>query len=299
MKIDKLTPRGFCKGVINAIYLINNALEDENLKRPIYMLGSIVHNKKVVEAYRNRGIIILDGPSREEMLEKVNEGTVIFTAHGVSDRVRQLAKDKGLDIIDATCKDVLKTHNLIKQKISEGYKILFFGTINHPETEGILGISDEIILITNNTNLSALPKYDGKLIITNQTTMSYLDVINIYEKLKQIYPQLELADELCNATRKRQEAVMDANGYDLIIVVGDKLSNNTKMLLNLASKKAKAIQVETINDLKDFDLSSYNKIAITAGASTPKSIVDEIVFNLEHNTNKYMSNLVLDDYLKG
>lgn len=298
MKIDQLTPRGFCKGVINAIYLINKALENENLKKPIYMLGNIVHNKKVVEAFKNKGIIILDGPSREEMLANINGGTVIFTAHGVSNKVRKLAMDKGLDIIDATCKDVLKTHNLINQKLSEGYKVLFYGTINHPETEGILGISDEIILVTDKTDLNSLPKYDGKIIISNQTTMSYLDVINIFEKLKQFYPQIELADELCNATRKRQEAVINANGYDLIIVVGDKLSNNTKMLLNLASKKTKAIQVETINDLKDLDLSNYNKVAITAGASTPKSIIDEIVYNLENNTNNYISNLNLDDYLK-
>lgn len=299
MEITKLTPRGFCKGVVNAIHIINKTLENNTYKKPIYMLGNIVHNKNVVEAFKSKGIIILDGESRVEMLKKINEGTVIFTAHGVSDEVRNIATMKGLDIIDATCKDVKKTHDVIKEKLLEGYLLLFYGKENHPETEGIIGISDEIILITDKTDLSTLPKYSGKIIITNQTTMSFLDVIKIYNKLKEIYPQLELVDEICNATRRRQEAVINAEGYDLIIVVGDKLSNNTKMLKELASNKTKAIQVETLNDLKNIDLSNFNKIAITAGASTPKSILEEIVFNLEHNTNNYISRLNLDDYLKG
>lgn len=299
MEITKLTPRGFCKGVVNAIHIINKALENNTYKKPIYMLGNIVHNKNVVEAFKSKGIIILDGESRVEMLKKINEGTVIFTAHGVSDEVRNIATMKGLDIVDATCKDVKKTHDVIKEKLLEGYLLLFYGKENHPETEGIIGISDEIILITDKTDLSTLPKYSGKIIITNQTTMSFLDVIKIYNKLKEIYPQLELVDEICNATRRRQEAVINAEGYDLIIVVGDKLSNNTKMLKELASNKTKAIQVETLNDLKNIDLSNFNKIAITAGASTPKSILEEIVFNLEHNTNNYISRLNLDDYLKG
>src|SRR5690606_22251317 len=135
--------------------------------------------------------------------EKINEGTIIFTAHGVSDEVRNLAKEKSLDIIDATCKDVTKTHNLIKEKLHEGYKVLFYGKLNHPETEGVLGISKEIILIEDNTNINTLPSYYDKMIITNQTTMSYLDLIKKYEELKTIYPQLELMDEVCNATRKR------------------------------------------------------------------------------------------------
>lgn len=298
MEITKLTPNGFCKGVIYAINLINNALNDKNLKKPIYMLGNLVHNKKVVEAFKEKGVIILDGNSRIEMLQKINEGTVIFTAHGVSDEVRFLAKNKGLTIIDATCKDVLKTHNVIKEKLNAGYRVLFYGQKNHPETEGILGISNEIILITNDFDLFSLPMHKGKIILTNQTTMSYLDVLKTYEKLKQIYPQLELVDEICNATRKRQEAVINAKGYDLIIVIGDKLSNNTKMLLELAKQNANAIQLETIEDLKNYELSNYNKIAITAGASTPRSIIDEIIFNIEHNTNNYVSRLKNIDYLK-
>src|SRR5690554_180934 len=182
MEITKLTPRGFCKGVVNAIHIINKTLENNTYKKPIYMLGNIVHNKNVVEAFKSKGIIILDGESRVDMLKKINEGTVIFTAHGVSDEVRNIATMKGLDIVDATCKDVKKTHDVIKEKLLEGYLLLFYGKENHPETEGIIGISDEIILITDKTDLSTLPKYSGKV------ERSVLSVMRIISSLIPIIP---------------------------------------------------------------------------------------------------------------
>lgn len=296
MKVTKLTPRGFCKGVVNAIHIINKALEDENLKRPFYMLGNIVHNKNIVNAFKEKGVIILDGPSRVKMLENITSGTVIFTAHGVSDKVRKISEAKGLDIIDATCKDVRRTHDLIKDFIDLGYTVLFYGKQNHPETEGVLGISPKIILIEDYFDLDSLPNINNQMIITNQTTMSYLNLITVYEKLLTKYPQLELMDEICSATRRRQEAVINAKNFDLIIVVGDKLSNNTKMLANLAKEKTNAIQVETLNDLKEYNLKDYKNIAITAGASTPMIILDEIVEAIEEN-NTFISKLTIKDFL--
>lgn len=296
MKVTKLTPRGFCKGVVNAIHIINKALEDENLKRPFYMLGNIVHNKNIVNAFKEKGVIILDGPSRVKMLENITSGTVIFTAHGVSDKVRKISEAKGLDIIDATCKDVRRTHDLIKDFIDLGYTVLFYGKQNHPETEGVLGISPKIILIEDYFDLDSLPNINNQMIITNQTTMSYLNLITVYEKLLTKYPQLELMDEICSATRRRQEAVINAKNFDLIIVVGDKLSNNTKMLANLAKEKTNAIQVETLNDLKEYNLKDYKNIAITAGASTPMIILDEIVDAIEEN-NTFISKLTIKDFL--
>lgn len=296
MKVTKLTPRGFCKGVVNAIHIINKALEDENLKRPFYMLGNIVHNKNIVNAFKEKGVIILDGPSRVKMLEDITSGTVIFTAHGVSDKVRKISEAKGLDIIDATCKDVRRTHDLIKDFIDLGYTVLFYGKQNHPETEGVLGISPKIILIEDYFDLDSLPNINNQMIITNQTTMSYLNLITVYEKLLTKYPQLELMDEICSATRRRQEAVINAKNFDLIIVVGDKLSNNTKMLANLAKEKTNAIQVETLNDLKEYNLKDYKNIAITAGASTPMIILDEIVDAIEEN-NTFISKLTIKDFL--
>lgn len=301
MEIIKINPQGFCKGVTKAIYMINKALNDENVKRPIYMLGNIVHNQNIVQAFKNKGIIILNGNSRLDMLDQIKEGTVIFTAHGVSDAVKRKAVEKGLDIIDATCRDVEKTHQIIKQKLDEGYKVLFYGKENHPETEGVIGLSDEIIVVNDNTNINNLEDYFGKMILTTQTTMSYLDVLHFYDLLKEKYPQIILLEEVCSATRKRQSAVIDIkDNIDLCIVVGDPLSNNSKMLKEVAEKKAnlKTLLIENVEGLKDFDFTNYHRIGITAGASTPDAIVEEIIEVLKSNNKVFISKLQDEDFLK-
>lgn len=284
MEIIKITPQGLCKGVINAINIINKTLEDPSIPQPIYMLGSLVHNENIIKAFQERGIIILEGKSRLELLDDIDTGTVIFTAHGVGEKVIKKAKGKGLYIVNATCKDVKKTHDLIKNTLQGGKKVLYYGKKNHPETEGTLLISDDIILIEDGYDLNNLPEISGGLILTNQTTMSYLDVIKVYENLLSKYPQLELIEEICNATRFRQEAVIKmAKDSDLCLVVGDKKSNNTQKLVETAEKytQAKCIKIESVEDLNNIDLDQYQTISITAGASTPRAIVEEIIETLE------------------
>jgi len=299
MNISKITPQGFCKGVTKAIYIINNALNNENVKRPIYMLGSIVHNKNIVQSFKNKGIIILDGDSRLKMLDKIENGTVIFTAHGVSEAVKEKAIQKGLDIIDATCRDVNKTHQIIKDKLKDGYKILFYGKKNHPETEGVLGISSNITVVDESIDIDSLNNFTGKILLTTQTTMSYLDAQNYYKILKAKYPQLELLEEVCSATRKRQTAVIEAKDIDLCIVVGDPLSNNSRMLKDVSEKIAnvKSILVGTVEDLNNIDFSNFKNIGITAGASTPNAIVEEIIAALKTNEKIFISKLTDDDYI--
>ncbi len=127
MKIVKISPRGYCYGVVDAMVIARNAALDTSLPRPIYILGMIVHNKHVTDAFEEDGIITLDGPSRLDILDKIDSGTVIFTAHGVSPEVKQRAKEKGLTTIDATCPDVTKTHDLIEAKKAEGYHVIYIG----------------------------------------------------------------------------------------------------------------------------------------------------------------------------
>lgn len=127
MKVIKIAPRGYCYGVVDAMVIARNAALDKTLPRPIYILGMIVHNKHVTDAFEEEGIITLDGQNRKEILEKVDSGTVIFTAHGVSPEVRKIAAEKGLVTLDATCPDVTKTHDLIKEKVKEGYYIIYIG----------------------------------------------------------------------------------------------------------------------------------------------------------------------------
>lgn len=303
MEVTKVKVQGFCKGVIYAIYKINKVLKDTNIKKPIYMLGSLVHNKHIVNAFKNKGIIILEGKKRIDLLDEINEGSVIFTAHGVSDAVYEKARSKGLNIIDATCKDVIRVHDIVKDKTNNENTVLFLGKKGHPETEGVLESNKSVILIEENFNINQLPEINGNIILTNQTTMSFLDVLKAYDQLKIKYPNLELVEEVCNATRVRQNSVIEfAKNSDLVIVVGDKSSNNTRMLKEVSTKygNAKSISVETIEDLNSYDLSMYQKVAITSGASTPPAIVNEIIEALRNYDPliKYQSHLTDDDYLK-
>lgn len=299
MEIIKITPQGLCKGVINAIHIVNKALNDPSTKKPIYMLGSLVHNQNIVRALSEKGVIILEGKSRLEMLDKISSGTVIFTAHGVSNEVRNKAIEKGLDIIDATCKDVKHSQEIIQKYIDDGYLVFYYGIKNHPETEAILSMSSKIIVMKNRDEIDKLPEYSGKMALATQTTMSFLEAIEFHQSLLKKFPQVELVEEVCNSTRIRQQAVIDhKDEVDLLIVVGDPQSNNTKMLKKVGEIKAglPTIMVENIEDLKNFDLSKFKRIGITAGASTPNTIVKEIIEKLPKGD--YKSELVSEDYLQ-
>ena len=179
MDIIKISPRGYCYGVVDAMVIARNASLDQSLPRPIYILGMIVHNKHVTDAFEEEGIITLDGPNRLEILEQIEHGTVIFTAHGVSPQVKARAKEKGLVCIDATCPDVEFTHDLIREKTADDYDVIYIGKKDHPEPEGAVGVApDHVHLIETPEDVENLPDYlsDKKLIVTNQTTMSQWDV---------------------------------------------------------------------------------------------------------------------------
>src|SRR6478609_9399361 len=168
MKVIKIAPRGYCYGVVDAMVIARNAALDKSLPRPIYVLGMIVHNKHVTDAFEEDGIITLDGANRLEILDQINEGTVIFTAHGVSPEVKERAKEKGLTTIDATCPDVTKTHDLIRQKEKEGYDVIYIGKRNHPEPEGALGIAPgHVHLIEREEEIDQPTLTTDRIIITN------------------------------------------------------------------------------------------------------------------------------------
>lgn len=293
MEIKKITPQGFCKGVVRAIAIINKALENDNIKKPIYMYGGLVHNKHIIDAYEKKGVIITTN------IDEITSGTVIITAHGVSEAVIDTFKKRNLDIINATCFDVLRTHKIIKDMLKGGYDVVFYGKITHPETKGVLGISDKIWLVEKESDIDNLNITNNLIAFTTQTTMSYIDVKKILDKLILKYPQSKSFEDVCSATKDRQEALISqVKDVDLCIVVGDPSSNNTNKLKEICIKytSTPCIMVENINDLKEYDLSTYKRIGITAGASTPTAIVNEIIEGLENNT--FISKLKSDDYLK-
>lgn len=285
MQVTKLTPRGYCHGVVDAMLLAQNAALDKSLPRPIYILGMLVHNQHVTEAFKEQGIISLEGENRLELLDKVDSGTVIFTAHGVSYEVKKKAREKGLMVIDATCSDVTKTHVLIEEKVKAGYDVLYIGKKGHPEPEGAMGVSPEHVhLITNEDDINNLKIAVDRLIITNQTTMSKWDIEDLVKKIREKYPHAEVYNELCGATQSRQEAVaLQTKGNDLVIVVGDPKSNNSNRLAQVSEEIAK-VSAYRIADLSELDiewLKGKKSIAVTSGASTPTYITKEVIDFIE------------------
>ncbi|AUS25753.1 4-hydroxy-3-methylbut-2-enyl diphosphate reductase [Paenibacillus polymyxa] len=265
--------------------LARQAARNLDLPRPIYILGMIVHNSHVTNSFEDEGIITLDGPNRMEILSQVESGTVIFTAHGVSPEVRKLARDKGLTTVDATCPDVTKTHDLIREKSAEGYQIIYIGKKNHPEPEGAIGIApDHVHLIEKEEEIDSLTLSADKILITNQTTMSQWDIKHIMKKLLEKYPGAEIHNEICLATQVRQEAVAEQAGQaDLVIVVGDPRSNNSNRLAQVSEEIAgtTAYRISDITELKREWLEGVAKVAVTSGASTPTLITKEVITYLE------------------
>ncbi|MGI8383325.1 4-hydroxy-3-methylbut-2-enyl diphosphate reductase [Robertmurraya sp. P23] len=285
MKVIKISPRGYCYGVVDAMVIARNAALDKSLPRPIYILGMIVHNKHVTDAFAEEGIITLDGPNRKQILEQVDKGTVIFTAHGISPEVRELAKKKGLVTIDATCPDVTSTHQLIEAKKDEGYQVIYIGKKGHPEPEGAIGVAPDIVhLVEKEADVDLLAIHADKILVTNQTTMSQWDVGHIMEKIEKKYPHAEFHKEICMATQVRQEAVAEQAGEaDVVIVVGDPKSNNSNRLAQVSEEIAgtKAYRISDISELNIDWIKDARTVGVTSGASTPTPITKEVIAFIE------------------
>lgn len=280
MEIIKINPQGYCNGVKYALNLVEKVINDEKTIKPIYLLGNLIHNKQVMNKIKEKGVIVIEGENRFNMLDKIEDGTVIFSAHGVSPRVYEKAKNKGLNIIDATCPNVLIVHNKIKDYLAQGFDIIYIGTNKHPESEGVLEISDKIHLVTNLLDIDNLPNFNSdKIFITNQTTLSIFDIKLIYDKLKDKYLNAIIDNKICLATTKRQEALLDQKGATLCIVVGDKSSSNTKKLVSVSETKAnvKSYLVETVEDIDINWFKGHKKVSITSGASTPEEVTNSVI----------------------
>ena len=275
-----MIPSGYCKGVVNAIKLAKQTRID-NPNDNIYILGMLVHNSYVSQELEQLGIITLDDSkkSKLQLLDEINEGIVIFTAHGISNNVKQKAIDKGFKYVDASCVDVLKTQNIIKEYIDKGYDVIYFGKEKHPEAEAVISISSHIHLVTNIDQLLSLNLKNDKIFLTNQTTMSYLELTSLIDKAKQLYPNIIVQEEICNATSSRQLAITNLSDCDLLYVVGDIKSNNTNKLVDIGKKQGikKVLLIQNFNDINANDLKDVNKIYVTAGASTPPVLIDEVI----------------------
>ena len=284
MKQIKLAnPRGFCAGVDRAIDIVNKALE--KFGSPVYVKHEVVHNKFVVEDLKRRGAIFV-----EEIDEVPDNSLVIFSAHGVSQKVEETTKSRQLEYFDATCPLVTKVHMEVIRNARAGNDIILIGHEGHPEVEGTMGRhikneSSNIYLVQDEEEAeSIVVDRPDQLAIVTQTTLSVDDTKSIIDILKTRFPKINIPkkDDICYATQNRQDAVKQlALESDFMIVVGSSNSSNSNRLQELSEKcGCKSVLIDSFKDLDLRELEGKQKIAITAGASAPESRVQDVALGV-------------------
>ena len=280
MDITLANPRGFCAGVDRAIDIVNRALD--MFEAPIYVRHEVVHNKFVVDNLRKRGVIFV-----EELNEVPDDKIVIFSAHGVSKAVQAEAAKRGLKVFDATCPLVTKVHMEVTRYAKKGSEVILIGHKGHPEVEGTMGQYDkvsggEIYLVENEADVAALqPKNPQALSYVSQTTLSMDDTAKVIAALREKFPAIHgpKTDDICYATQNRQDAVKDlAKRAELILVVGSPNSSNSNRLRELGERMgASAHLIDNADEIQAAWFDGITKVGITAGASAPEVLVEEVV----------------------
>ncbi len=285
MEVVRIRPRGYCHGVVEAIRLAKQ-VGGEHRGQPVTMLGYLVHNEHATRELEAAGVRLVAETDRMKGLERITEGTVIFTAHGISPQVVAAARERGLEIVDATCSDVTRTHDLVRDLAARGYHVVYVGKRGHPEPAGVLGIAPEqTTLIESIEEVDALDFSPGTpLAVTCQTTLSMWDTQAIIDRLAERFPQIEVHNEICRATQERQEAaVLAAHDVDCVVVVGSQRSSNSKRLVQVVEELAHkpAFLVDTAAELRREWFVGVQRVGVTSGASTPTHLTREVVAALE------------------
>ncbi len=279
MKVVVAKSAGFCFGVKRAVQTVYD--EAEKAKGKIYTYGPIIHNEQVVEDLAKRGVEIIGGIDE---LDSIREGTVIIRSHGVSRDIQNLLMKNNINLIDATCPFVKKIHNIVKEKSSEGYNIIIIGNENHPEVEGIMGWaapSGKVRITVIDTEEKAenyvFSKGD-KTCLVSQTTFNYNKFNKLVEIIEKKGYDIIVVNTICHATDERQkEAAELAKAADAMIVIGGKSSSNTQKLYDICKDECKnTYYIQTPVDLDLRKLQACNYVGITAGASTPNNIIEEV-----------------------
>ena len=270
-------PRGFCAGVDRAIAIVERALE--KFGAPVYVRHEVVHNRYVVESLRDKGAVFVDE------VDEVPEGAVlVFSAHGVSQAVRHSADGRKLQVLDATCPLVTKVHNQVAKLVAQGYEIVMIGHRGHPEVEGTMGqVDGHMHLVENVEDVGRLQiRNPQKLAYVTQTTLSVDDAASIVKALVMRFPAIALParDDICYATQNRQDAVK-AMECDVLVVIGSRNSSNSNRLREVAEHRG--IPGYLVDDADGIDaewIAGKARIGVTAGASAPELLVQQVVERL-------------------
>jgi len=284
MKVLLANPRGFCAGVERAIEIVERAIDKHGA--PIYVRHEVVHNQFVVNNLKEKGAVFVD-----EINQVPEGGIVVFSAHGVSQKVRKEASKITYNINDETSPLVTKVHKEVKRRQKQNHQVILIGHAGHPEVEGTLGQSNDINKITLVESISDVETLDFRtstdISYTTQTTLSVDDTKEIVESLQSKFSQIQSPkkSDICYATQNRQDSVKAIiNNSDMLLVLGSKNSSNSNRLQEIAKKNKKpAYLIDGANDINPAWLKGINSIGITAGASAPEILVQEVVSYLLDN----------------
>ena len=274
MEVKLAKSAGFCFGVKRAV---DTVYEQVGTGKKIYTLGPIIHNEEVVKDLEEKGVQVLE---TEQDLEKVKDGTVIIRSHGVPKHVYESIKRQKLEYVDATCPFVRKIHKIVEEESGKGNTILIIGNENHPEVAGIRGWSKSEAYVINTAEEAMefdIP-VEKKLCIVSQTTFNYNKFQELVEIISKKRYDIIVLNTICNATEERQQEAREiAKNVDAMIVIGGRHSSNTQKLFEICKKECEnTYYIQTLVDL-DFDrLKTVGSVGITAGASTPKNIIEEV-----------------------
>lgn len=280
MRILLANPRGFCAGVNMAIDVVEQVLRLRGA--PVYVYHEIVHNRHVVDDFRDRGVVFVD-----DVREVPNGSVVVYSAHGISPAIREESRRRQLVEVDATCPLVIKVHHEVQRFAKEGYSIIFIGHASHDEAIGTVGEApDAITVVESPEDVENLQVKDpGKIAYVTQTTLSLYDAQRIIDALKKKFPRIKAPpkEDICYATTNRQNAVAEvAPEVDLVLVIGSRNSSNSQRLVETAHQAGKAAYL--IDDQSELDPAWFDgveTVLITAGASAPEHLVADLVQRLQ------------------
>lgn len=279
MEVKIAKSAGFCFGVKRAVEQAYKQLERRD--KPIYTYGPIIHNEEVVRDLEEKGVKVIGS---EEELRTIHDAVVVIRSHGVGKHIYEIMEENGIEIIDATCPFVKKIHRIAVEQNEAGRRLIIIGNESHPEVEGIKGWGNEHTLVVETPEqVDTLPVLEGeKLCIVSQTTFNYNKFKDLVEKISETRYDILVLNTICNATQERQvEAKRIASEVDAMIVIGGKSSSNTQKLYDICRRECKnTYYIQTLGDLDPDCVNSVRSVGITAGASTPNYIIEEVHTNV-------------------
>lgn len=279
MEVKVAKTAGFCFGVKRAVEQVYEQIEKTKL--PIYTYGPIIHNEEVVKDLEKKGVRVID---TKEELSALKEGVVVIRSHGVGKDIYDILEKNGITVVDATCPFVKKIHRIVREQGEDKRRVIIVGDESHPEVQGIKGWGNEDTLVIETAE--ELEKFalreNERLCLVAQTTFNYNKFKDIVEKISKTRYDILVLNTICNATQERQvEARQIASEVDAMIVIGGKNSSNTQKLYEICRRECKnTYYIQTLSDLKPEKAGSVRSVGITAGASTPNNIIEEVHTNV-------------------